>query len=52
MTMAVNQGTVITHDANALRKWRARHRRPQGPSDFTSTVNRLARMFPAKVQTH
>ena len=52
MTLAVNQGYAITLDANALRKWRARHRAPQAPADFTSTVNRLARMFPEKVKTH
>lgn len=51
-TLAVNNGTLITYDRDALRKWQSRHRRPQAPSDFSSTVNRLARMFPEKVKTH
>lgn len=53
-TLAVNNGTLITYDRDALRKWQTRHRprREQTPADFTSTVNRLAQMFPSKVKPH
>ena len=52
MTLAVNTGTLITYDQKALRNWQSRHRRAQTPSDFRSTVSRLASMFPGKVQNH
>lgn len=54
LTLAVNNGTLITYDRDALRKWQSRHRprRQQSPADFTSTVNRLAQLFPEKVKTH
>lgn len=52
LTVAVNSGTLITYDREALRRWQSRHRRPQAPAEFTSTVNRLARMFPEKVMSH
>ena len=52
LTLAVNTGTLITYDRDALRRWQSRHRRGQAPSDFTATVSRLASMFPGKVQTH
>lgn len=51
-TLAVNTGTLITYDRDALRRWQTRHRRSQTRSDFSSTVSRLAHMFPGKVQTH
>ena len=52
LTLAVNTGTLITYDQKALRRWQSRHRQTQTPSDFSSTVSRLATMFPGKVQTH
>lgn len=52
LTLAVNTGTAITYDRDALRRWQSRHRRQQHPSDFTATVNRLAQKFPSKVKTH
>ena len=52
LTLGVNTGTLITYDQAALRRWQARHRGPQTPAEFTSTVNKLAGMFPQKVKTH
>jgi hypothetical protein len=51
MTLGVNTGTLITHDRDALRRWRARHRSTPDPSQFSATVNRLAARFPEKVKT-
>jgi hypothetical protein len=52
MTLAVNAGTLITYDREALRRWRARHKPAPDPDAFKSTVNRLARLFPENVKTH
>lgn len=52
MTLAVNSGTLITYDREALRRWQSRHRRQQAPSEFSATVNRLARLFPEQVKSH
>lgn len=49
MTLAVNKGTVITYDRDALRRWQSRHRRVPNRSEFSATVNRLASLFPGKV---
>jgi predicted nucleic acid-binding protein len=51
MTLAVNAGTLITYDRDALRRWQSRHRRVQSPAEFSSTVNTLASLFPGKVTT-
>lgn len=51
MTLAVNSGTVITYDRDALRRWQSRHRRVPTQSEFSATVNRLASLFPGKVTT-
>lgn len=51
MTLAVNSGTLITYDRDALRRWQSRHRRVPSRSEFSATVNRLASLFPGKVQT-
>jgi hypothetical protein len=52
ITIGVNTGYLITHDRDALRRWRARHRSTPDPSQFSATVNRLAARFPEKVKTH
>jgi hypothetical protein len=52
MTVAVNTGTLITYNRDALRRWQSRHRRPQSASDSAATLSRLAALFPAKVKTH
>lgn len=51
MTLAVNSGTLITYDRDALRRWQSRHRGAPSPSEFSATVSRLAGMFPGKVTT-
>lgn len=51
LTLAVNTGTLITYDRDALRRWKSRHRRPSSPQEQSASLNRLARMFPGKVQT-
>jgi hypothetical protein len=51
MTLAVNAGTLITYDRDALRRWQSRHRRAPSRTEFSTTVNNLARLFPGKVQT-
>lgn len=52
ITVGVNTGYLITHDRDALHKWRARHRPTPDPQQFSSTVARLAQRFPGKVKTH
>ena len=50
LTLAVNTGTLITYDRDALRRWQSRHPRTPNPQEFRATVSRLASMFPGKVQ--
>lgn len=53
ITLGVNSGYLITHDAESLRRWRMRHRSTTpDPQQFTATVGRLAAKFPGKVKTH
>jgi hypothetical protein len=49
ITLGVNTGTLITWNDAALRRWQSRRRGPQSSTEFTSTVHRLASMFPGKV---
>jgi hypothetical protein len=51
MALAVNTGTLITWDQDALRRWQSRHRRAPSAQEQSASLNRLARMFPGKVQT-
>lgn len=52
MTLAVNSGTLITYDPKYRSRWQSRKRRAQTAGDFRATADRLAAMFPGKVQTH